>query len=778
MTVDENTTTGTTRTYEGWGGEVGKTVAESQSWWPPVAEPPRGAPNIVLVLLDDMGFSDVGPFGAEVSTPTLDRLAGQGLRFTNYHTTPVCSPARAALLTGLNPHRAGFASVANSDPGFPGYTMEIAEGLPTLATTLRDAGYATFALGKWHLTRDALMNDAAARRSWPCQQGFDRYYGVLEGLTNLHHPHRLIADNSPLEIDEFPEGYYLPDDITDKAISMIKGLRASDPRKPFFTYIAHNAVHGPLQAKPEHIAKYKGRYDAGWDVLREERFARQKATGLFAEETLMAERNSEQFLDVGPWDELSSEVREVFARYMEVYAASVESVDENLGRLLDVIDELGELDNTIVIFTSDNGGTAEGGEHGTRSYFKQFIHGLRLPSDWQTDVARDIDLIGGPRAMVHYPRGWGMASNTPFRLYKGNTHAGGVRVPFVLSWPKGLDDDAKGQVRSEYQYVTDVLPTLLDVAGIERPEQWRGYDVTPLDGFSFAASLNDGEAKSSHFEQYSEFMGNRSFYQDGWKLVTLHRPGTPYSDEEWELYDIRNDPTERVNLAGEQPELVHELSRAWEESAWANKVFPLNDFTGYMGTVRRPFEDRLTEPVRILAGTPTLERYRSAKLITLRSFRATASLEHGAHDEGVLLAHGDQGGGYVLYVENGNLHLAYNDYGDLLEIDAGRLSPGVHEVTLEANAIEDYRWNLGVSVDGESRGRLDGVSMLLGLAPLQGIDVGIDRGSPVSWPLYERRGSFRYQGALHSVTYVPGDYAPYSPERVLAATIEAAHAFE
>src|ERR1700684_883803 len=278
-----------TRTYDGWGGVVGRTGAESRSWWPPIAQPNASAPNIILVLLDDMGFSDVGPFGAEVSTPTLDRLAREGLRFTNYHTTPVCSPARAALLTGLNPHRAGFASVANSDPGFPGYTMEIAEGLPTLATTLRDAGYATFALGKWHLTRDALMNDAAARRSWPCQQGFDRYYGVLEGLTNLHHPHRLIADNSPVEIDEFPEGYYLPDDITDKAISMIKGLRASDPRKPFFTYIAHNAVHGPLQAKPEHIAKYKGRYDAGWDVLREERFARQKATGLFAEETLMAE---------------------------------------------------------------------------------------------------------------------------------------------------------------------------------------------------------------------------------------------------------------------------------------------------------------------------------------------------------------------------------------------------------------------------------------------------------------------------------------------------------
>jgi arylsulfatase len=725
-----------------------------------------------------MGFSDIGPFGAEVSTPTLDRLAKDGLRFSNYHTTPVCSPARAALLTGLNPHRAGFASVANSDPGFPGYTMEIAEGLPTLATTLRDAGYATFALGKWHLTRDALMNDAAARRSWPCQQGFDRYYGVLEGLTNLHHPHRLIADNSPLEIDEFPEGYYLPDDITDRAISMIKGLRANDPRKPFFCYVAHNAVHGPLQAKPEHIEKYRGRYDAGWDQLRDERFARQKATGLFAGDTQMADRNSEQFLDVGAWEELSSDVREVFARYMEVYAASIESVDENLGRLLAVIDQLGELENTIVIFTSDNGGTAEGGEHGTRSYFKQFIHGLRLPADWETDVARDIDLIGGPRAMVHYPRGWGMASNTPFRLYKGFTHAGGVRVPFVLSWPSGLDENAKGRVRSEYQYVTDVLPTLLDLAGVSRPAQFQGHDVTVLDGVSFAPALNDEGYLSRHEEQYSEFMGNRSFYRDGWKLVTLHRPGAPYDDQEWELYDIRHDPTERENLADQRPDLVVELSAAWEKSAWENKVFPLNDFTGYLGVVRRPFEDRLTEPVRILAGTPTLERYRSSKLVTLRSFSATALLEYAKGDEGVLFAHGDQGGGYVVYVEGGHLHVAYNDYGELSDVDAGALPSDSLEVVLHAEAIVDYRWNLSLSVNAHVVARLDGVSMLLGLAPLQGIDVGIDRGSPVSWPLYERHGSFRYSGLLHSVTYVPGEYAPYSPERVLAATIEAAHAYE
>ncbi|MFB8168912.1 arylsulfatase [Kitasatospora purpeofusca] len=765
--------------YEGFPGTVGRTFAESTPAWPDRVRPREGAPNIVVVLVDDLGYSDIGPFGAEVPTPVLDGLAERGVKLANYHTMPLCSPARAALLTGLNPHRVGYSFVANADPGFPGYGMEVAGDIPTLAELLHDAGYATWAVGKWHLTRDSASNAADNRANWPLQKGFDQYYGVLEGLTSLFHPHQLVRDNSPLDIDEFPDDYYYTDDITDRAIDMVKSLRAHDADKPFFLYLAHNAVHGPLQAKPADLARHRGRYDGGWDELRAARFARQLAAGHFPPGTELPDRNAETGHEVGPWSELTEPERRLYARYMEVYAAMVDNVDQNLGRLLDTLTELGELDNTIVVFTSDNGGTGEGGAEGTRSYFSRFVHHPNLPADWNPDVEREVELIGGPRSLVHYPRGWGMASNTPFRLYKGQTHAGGVRVPFVLSWPAGLPR-AEGDpgVRTQYQYVTDLLPTLLDLAGVERPAHRAGQPVQSLDGFPFTGVLRDPAAGSTHHEQYCEMTGNRSYYRDGWKLVTLHRPGTPYEDGEWALHDLRTDPTEIHDLAAEHPELVKELSEAWELAARDNGVFPLTDGSGALAR-RHPDDARLRRPVRLLAGTPELERYRSSRLISFRSFAVEVELaHHGAGDAGVLVSHGDQGGGYSLYVEDGRLRLAYNQYGELFEADAGPLAPGAHLVTVEATAVPGLRWEFRVLVDGAGSGQLGPVHQLIGMAPFQGISVGVDRKSPVSWPVYERHRSFRYSGGLRAVTYRPGDPAPDDPETVARALREAAAAFE
>ncbi|MFF9428854.1 arylsulfatase [Streptomyces sp. NPDC014746] len=762
--------------YEGFAGRVGRTFAESEPAWPARTAPPAQAPNIVVVLVDDMGFSDIGPFGSEIPTPVLDGLADGGVKLGNYHTMPLCSPARAALLTGLNPHRVGYAMVANSDPGFPGYGMEVADDVPTLAELLHDAGYATYAVGKWHLVRDSASNAADHRGNWPLQKGFDQYYGVLEGLTSLFHPHQLVRDNSPLDIDEFPDDYYYTDDITDQALSMVKSLRAHDPDKPFFLYLAHNAVHGPLQAKTEDIARHRGRYDEGWDVLRERRFAAQLAAGLFPPGTELPGRNSEAGLDVPAWDSLTEDQQRLYARYMEVYAALVDNIDQNLGRLTDTLAALGELDNTIIVFTSDNGGTGEGGLEGTRSYFSRFVHHPGLPGDWDPDVDRDPELIGGPRSLVHYPRGWGMASNTPFRLYKGHTYAGGVRVPFVLSWPDGTRDGRlTAGHRAQYQYVTDIAPTLLELAGLTRPETRRGVPLQEPDGSSFTAVLADPAHASTHPEQYCEMTGNRSHYRDGHKLVTLHRPGTPYDDSEWALYDIRTDPTEIHDLAAGNPGLVKELSAAWERAAWRNGVFPLPDHSGALAR-RNPAEERYSRPLTLLPGTPELERYRSSRLVALRSFEVAVAVEESG--DGVLVSHGDQGGGYSLYVEDGRLTFAYNEYGDLHETDAGPLAPGPHEILLAATAEEGLRWRFTVTVDGERRAAPDSVHQLIGMAPFQGVSVGVDRKSPVSWPLYERHRSFRFTGRLHSVTYRPGAPGPDAPEAVAAALKEAAAAFE
>lgn len=779
--LDERGVPSFARGYEKHPGKIGRTTAESERAWPRERRAPEGAPNVVLILLDDMGYSDIAPFGSEIATPNLDRLANTGVRLTNYHTTPVCSPARAAIMTGLNPHRAGFAGVANSDPGFPGTRLELDEDVLAMPEILRSHGYATFALGKWHLTRDALMNDAGDRSTWPVQRGFDRYYGTTEGCNSFFHPNRLVVDNSPVDMGDVPDDYYLTDDLTDQAVGMIKGLRANDSRKPFFMYFAHHAMHGPLGVKADDLAKYRGRYDVGWDEIRKQRHARQLEDGIFPEGTPLPPRDvGAARFDVEAWDSLPAEEREVYARYMEVYAAMVDNVDQSLGRIMDTLEELDELDNTIIVFTSDNGGTMEGGTEGTRSYMSRFVHIHGITPDWERDVERDLSLIGGPQTMVHYPRGWGMASNTPFRFYKGQTFAGGVRVPFLMSWPEGLRrDDGDNGIRGQYQYVTDVLPTLLDMIGVKTPGVRHGQPTKSIDGFSFGPVLWDGDALSTHTEQYAEYGGSRGFYRDGWKILTAHAPGTPFTDAEWELYHVAVDPNEMNNLAESEPEKLAELAAAWERAAWENTVFPLPSLGHLETSIRRPAEREFEKPVRILPGTPKLERYRSSQLIYLRSFDVEIDVNYYHGDQGILVAHGDQGGGYAVYIENGRVALAYNEYGRMHDVVADEeLRQGPTTLRLSAVALPDFRWSFTLSDGDRELATIDSVMMLLGMAPFSGIDVGVNRSGPVHWGIHERHRTFPYSGDLRSVTYLPGRSADYDPALILEAERNAAAAFD
>jgi len=767
------------RGYEAFRGTAAELASQSTPYWPPRVEAAPEAPNVILMLVDDMGFSDISPYGGEIRTPELERLTEAGYRFTNYRTAPMCSPARAALLTGLNPHRAGFARVAHGDPGYPGSTFEIAEDVPTIAESFRAGGYATFMVGKWHLTRESLQNDGADKSSWPLQRGFDRYYGSMDGFTSLHHPHRLVSDNSPVALDDVPDDYYLTDELTDRALGMIKDLRAANGRKPFFLYFAHQAVHAPLQAKPSDVERYRGAYDRGWDHVHDERWRRQILLGLFPEGTPIAVRNTSPGSEVEPWDSLSPEQRALFARYMEVYAAMVDSIDQNLARLTEHLRRIGEYENTIIAFTSDNGATGEGGASGTRSYFSQFGVNRALPERWCADVPRDPELIGGPQTFVHYPRGWAYASNTPFRYYKRYTFEGGVHAPLVVSWPRGLPRAADDPgIRPQFAYVSDLGLTLLELAGVERLQRRAGLDAQDVDGVPFAAVLRDADRPAARREQYSEILGNRAYYRGDWKIVTDHRPGRPIDDAEWELYDLAADPGETTDLAAEHPELVTELAEAWRRSAWHNTVFPLDD-DGSLRRLHPATELVYEQPVTLYPGTTTLERFRSQKLVHLREVRIDARFRLGAGGSGgVLVAHGDQGGGYVLFVEDGRVGFSYNEYGLTRRIGAPLPVGEAHTVTLRLMTRPEMVWDIAMEVDGAPAATLDGQRQLIGMAPFTGISVGIDRGSPVDWELYRRHRGFRFDGEELEVRYTPGEKAPYNAEVLVEVERAVARAYE
>ncbi len=772
------------RAYHGFEGRIGRTIAGSEPWWPPRPQASEKAPNVVVVLVDDMGYSDIGCFGSEIATPHLDQLAEEGVRYTNFHVTPMCSPTRAAMLTGRNSHAAGVSYVAHADPGFPGQAMELADDVSTVAEVLRDNGYSTLMVGKWHLCKDSDVTDTGSRRSWPLQRGFDRFYGIMDGMTDMFHPHALYRDNSRITPEDYPDGYYFTDDLTDEAIAMVRSVKASDPAKPAFLYFAHGAVHAPLNAPAEDIERHRGAYDRGWDRIRQERFARQQELGIVEPGTRLAPRNSEEGDDVPPWDDLPAQRKEVFARYMEVYAAMVQSVDSSLGRLRSALEELDEWDNTFLFFTSDNGGSRDGEGQGSSQYFDVLRHyhggGAGLEAEFERDRAQLAE-IGSPRTLPHYPRGWAMASNTPFRLYKTNTHAGGHTVPTIVSWPRGVADaaGAAGGVRRQYVHVTDLYPTILELTGATASDHRYGVALKPLAGASFLPSITDAAAPEAHLEQYYEMQGHRGYYRDGWEIVTRHRPLTPFGDHEWELYDLRSDPTETHDLSREYPERVADLAARWERAAWENQVFPLNEGSGLMRTQRPEREDAFARPVRLIPGTPTLERYRSLMLVYRRSFTVSVDLDFLPGDRGVIFAHGCQSGGYSLSVDADRLSYIHNHSGQLDVLDLGTLTQGRRAIVLEVTALQGgLHVDVTAQVDGEERGGAAGLVMPMGQAMFQGIDIGVDRGSPVSWERYDAEGTFAWSGTLYSVTWTPGAQAPGTGPETLAKQREIGMAFE
>ena len=719
-------------------GEIGRTLDESTAWWPEPAHPGDDAPNVIVMLFDDLGFSHLGCFGSELATPNIDRLAGNGLRYTNFHVTPLCSPTRAALLTGRNHHTVGMRGIANWNTGFPHMTGRISEHATTMAEVLRDNGYTTFALGKWHLCPMDEASAAGPYDAWPLQRGFDRFYGFLDGETDQFTPD-LVYDNHRIDPPATAaEGYHLTTDLVDHAIEFIHDTVSIRPDRPFFTYLAFGATHAPHQAPPEYLERHRGRYDEGWDVARKRWFDRQVAMGVIPEGTELAPRNP----GVEPWDTLGDNQRRLALRLQEAFAAFLEHTDAQIGRLVDELDALGQLDNTIIVLLADNGASQEGGPFGVLHEMKFFNFLIETPDE---AVAR-LDEIGGPDSHANYPWGWAQAGNTPFKWYKQNTHEGGVHVPCIVHWPRGIDD--AGGLRRQFHYVTDIAPTVYDLLGIEAPSEFRGLEQFPIAGTSMTYSFGAPEAPTNHPVQYFEMLGHRAIVADGWKAVTRHTPGVAFDDDQWELYDLTNDPSECNDLAAEQPDRVTTLVELWWREAEANGVLPLDDrgvelFGVQFGEHRTHRPDRRYTYRPPMAPLPA----QSAAALGGRSWELTASIDRAAGEGGVVYAMGNGNSGFSVFVKDERLVFDYNCFGEHHIVDSDVEAP----VGASTIGVRFDRTGKGgaahLVIDGVDHGTLE-IPFVMRVISSIGASVGYDHGLPVS---RRYRDAFPFEGTLHRV---------------------------
>ncbi len=728
-------------TYEPFEGQINRTEAESTPWWPTPAHPGEDAPNVVIVLLDDTGFAHLGCFGSDLATPNIDRLAGGGLRFTNFHVTPLCSPTRAALLTGRNHHSVGMRALSNFDSGYPHMRGSISTHAATVAEVLRDDGYATFAVGKWHLCP---MEDASAAGpydQWPLQRGFDRFYGFLEGETDQFHP-ELVYDNHSVEPPATPEqGYHLSEDLVDRAIGFIHDTKSIRPDRPFFTYLAFGAMHAPHQAPAAFLERVRGRFDEGWDVTRDRWFARQLELGLVPAGTELAPRNP----GVEPWDTLPENQKLLAARLQEAFAAFLEHTDEQIGRFVTALEELGQLDNTLFLLLSDNGASQEGGPFGVMHEMKYFNFVVETPDE----AVERLDDVGGPHSHANYPWGWAQAGNTPFRWYKQNTHEGGVHVPLIVHWPDGIA--GRGEIRDQFHHVNDVVPTIYEILGIEAPTVYRGLDQMPVSGVPFTYAFGDAAAPTQKLVQYYEMMGHRGIVSDGWKAVTRHQPGVPFEDDRWELYHLTVDRSECQDLADAMPGRLAELVGLWWSEAEAEGVLPLDDRTIELFSTR--YRDRSPHPLsRRYAYFPPMSPLpgQVAPALGGRGWTMSATVDRPAGSGGVLYASGTENSGLSLFVQDDHLVFDYNCFGDHyvvtseITVPVGPSVVGVHFRRVgragEATLV----------IDDVPTGELS-IPFAMTMMSSVGPSVGYDHGSPVS---DRYSGPFPFEGDLKRLDVV------------------------
>lgn len=720
--------------YEGFQGLIGRTVADSTPWWPSSPRPAPGAPNVVVVLIDDLGFAQLNCFGSDMVTPSIDVLAAGGLRYTNFHVTPLCSPTRAALLTGRNHHSVGMRSVSNWSSGFSNMRGEVSRHAATMAEVLRDDGYTTFCVGKWHLVSMENSSSAGPFDQWPLARGFDRFYGFLDGETDQFSPD-LIYDNHRVRPAATPaQGYHLSEDLVEHAIEFIHDAHSLRADRPFFLYLALGAMHAPHQAPAHYLAKHRGRYDEGWDVSRERWFARQKQMGVLDEHAQLAPRND----GVEAWADLSENQKLLACRLQEAFGAFLEHADAQIGRLVADLESLGQLDNTFILLMSDNGASQEGGPFGVLHEMKYFNFILESPDE----AVQRLDDIGGPSSHSNYPWGWAQAGNTPFKWYKQNTHEGGVHVPLIAHWPRGIA--AHGEIRRQYAYVTDIAPTVYEAAGATLPAVYRGYEQMPLAGSSLAYSFDDRDATSPKVTQYFEMNGHRALYHEGWKAVTRHQPGTPFDDDRWELYHVATDPSECRDLADVERARLEELVALWWREAQAHGVLPLDD-RGIELFAPRFRDGSVHRGDRHYTYWPPLSVIppQAAAAIGGRSWDLEARITRSEGNQGVLVATGNRNAGLSLFVLEDALVFDYNIFGEHHVVRSHEALGTGELVVAVVFRRGDGDAQVSLRVDGRDVASAH-LPLLMRMISSTGMSIGRDSGSPVSL-LYDDEFAFAGQ---------------------------------
>lgn len=753
-------------------GIAGRTLDESTPAWPRTPRPPDNAPNVVLMVLDDVGYGQVSAFGGLCEMPNLERLARRGLRYGSYQTTALCSPTRGCLLTGRNHHTLGLASITELALGYPAHNAHMGFEHGMLSEILLDHGYNTFAVGKWHLTPPQETSSAGPFHRWPLGRGFERYYGFMGGETDQWFP-VLVQDNGPVEPPFTPEdGYHLNRDIADHAIQFIKDAHVAAPDKPFFLYYATGAGHAPHHVEPEWVVPYRGRFDGGWDAYRDEVFARQTAMGLVPEGTVLSDRDP----DVPAWESLTEDAKRIYARQMEVFAGFLTQTDHHFGRVLDFIEELGELDNTIVIVVSDNGASAEGRQFG--SVNEGFIF-----NNAPDTVERNLeyyDRWGGVDTFPHYAWGWAWAGNTPFRRWKRETYRGGISDLCVVSWPAGVD--AEDEVRSQYAHSVDIVPTLLDAIGIEAPATIRGVPQSDIHGVSFRHTFDDADAESRHETQYFEMFGHRSVYHRGWKavcpwvgpsFVEAAQNGRLFGISDltgeildqldadgWELYDLTRDPTETTDLAEAEPGQLREMIQRWYVEAGKYGVLPLAGVS-LQRLLGRPEPSGSRTQIVFYPDAAPLP-FAAAPALVNRPYSLEAEVQIDHEDaEGILFSQGGRHGGFAFYMQDGRLAHVYNYLGvECFAVESDtRVAVGEHILRYEFEPTGGPNLLFGKGVPARSKifcdGRLLAEAELPHSIPIMtglggGMTCGYDSTDsidPSRW-----RPPFRFSGQIRRLT--------------------------